>query len=82
MSGAQFSNPKLSKRRRHPAFWCGFFGEERMIFKVEAQGDTLYIEAESRAEASKQFQEKIGPVPQSMLTWTDNVELPEDEELL
>jgi hypothetical protein len=56
--------------------------EKRMIFKVEAQGVTLYIEAESRADASKQFEEKIGPIPSSMLTWTDDVELPDEEELL
>ncbi len=52
------------------------------IFKVDAQGDTLYINAEDQADASKQLAEKIGNIPASMLSWSEVAELPENEEFL
>jgi len=52
------------------------------IYKVEAQGDVVYIEAGTLESAKGQFFEKIGHVPASMLTFTEVDELPEDEEFL
>lgn len=52
------------------------------IFKVEAEGDTMYIGAEDQAGASAQLTEKIGPIPASMLSWSEVPALPDGEELL
>lgn len=53
-----------------------------MIFKVDAMDDTLYIEAETLEEAKDQLMRFAGDVPVSMLTWTENVQLPPGEELM
>jgi len=51
------------------------------IFKVTAEGDTVYLEADNLKDAMKQFKQKIGDVPASLLTFEESF-LPEDEELL
>ena len=52
------------------------------IFKVEAQGDTLYIQAPTKEDAHLQLTEKIGPIPERLLTWTEVTKLPKGEEFL
>ena len=52
------------------------------IFKVKAQGDTLYIQAPTKEDAHLQLTEKIGPIPERFLTWTEVEKLPKGEELL
>lgn len=52
------------------------------IFKVDAEGDTLYIEAETQVDAALQLTQKVGPIPASMLTWTEVDALPDGEVLL
>ena len=52
------------------------------IFKVEAQGDTLYIQAKDQSDALRQLEEFVGPIPSSLLTWTEIAELPSGEEFL
>jgi hypothetical protein len=54
----------------------------RKIFKVEAQGDTLYINAENEAHANQRLTKFTGPIPRPLLTFTEVKELPEGEELL
>jgi|HubBroStandDraft_2_1064218.scaffolds.fasta_scaffold197130_3 hypothetical protein len=56
--------------------------ETMKIFKVEAQGDTLYIRANHQSDALRQLEEFSGPIPSSLLTWTEIPKLPKGEELL
>jgi hypothetical protein len=53
-----------------------------MIWKVEAQGDTVYIEAETLDEAEERFKYAFGYVPKHLVTWTIIEELPEGEETI
>ncbi|GLS13588.1 hypothetical protein [Hydrogenophaga electricum] len=52
------------------------------IFRCDAEGDTLYIEAETVQEARTQLHEKVGPIPDSLLSWSVVVTLPDGETLL
>lgn len=52
------------------------------IFKVAAEGDTIYIDAVTKLDAEKKLVDFIGDIPHELLTWTDNVELPEGEEAI
>jgi hypothetical protein len=52
------------------------------IFKAEADGDTLYFGAETLEQAEGKLTETWGPIPESMVTWTEVDVLPEGEELL
>lgn len=54
----------------------------KKVFKVEAQGDTIYIDAATRAEAESILRRHMGDVPASLLTWSGPVPLPDDEEAL
>ena len=56
--------------------------EQPKIFKCEAQGDTLYIQATHQADALRILEEHVGPIPSSLLTWTIIKTLPKSEELL
>ena len=53
-----------------------------MIHKIEAQGDTVYVEAESEDDAIATLNEKVGPIPRSLLTVSVVDVLPDGEELL
>jgi hypothetical protein len=55
---------------------------DNRIFKVEAQGDTLYIQAPTQEDAHLQLTEKIGPIPDRLLTWGEVKKLPKGEEFL
>ena len=52
------------------------------IFKCEAQGDVLYINARTQENARLQLFEKIGPIPDSLLSWSEVAVLPKGEEFL
>ena len=52
------------------------------IFKVEAYGDTMYIEAPNQADAEVQLTNALGDIPPSLLSWSTVESLPEGEELL
>ena len=53
------------------------------IFKMEAQGDTMYVRAENETEARGELTQAIGEeIPESLLTISEVTELPEGEELL
>lgn len=52
------------------------------IFKVEAEGDTLYIQAPTKEDAHLQLTEKIGNIPEELLTWSEIKGLPKDEEFI
>lgn len=52
------------------------------IFKVEAEGDTLYIKAVDKKAAQDRLTEVMGPIPASMLRWSSVEKLPKGEELL
>jgi hypothetical protein len=52
------------------------------IFKVKAQGDTFYIQAPTKEDAHLQLTEKIGTIPERLLTWTEVTKLPKGEEFL
>ncbi len=54
----------------------------KTIFKVEAEGDTVYIEAVDKDEAKARLTEIMGPIPASLLKWSTVAKLPKGEELL
>jgi hypothetical protein len=56
--------------------------ETMKIFKVEAQGDTLYIRANHQSDALRQLEEFSGPIPASLLKWSEVDKLPSGEEFL
>jgi hypothetical protein len=39
------------------------------IFKAEAQGDRVYVEAATLEEAKAIFKDQIGDVPEALVTW-------------
>ena len=45
-------------------------------FKVEAQGDELYVCATSLKEAQKRLRVTIGDIPEELLTWSEVKEMP------
>lgn len=53
-----------------------------MIFRIEAQGDIVYVEADTADAAADILFEKIGKMPRSLLTITKVDVLPDGEELL
>ena len=53
--------------------------ETMKIFKVEAQGDTLYIRANHQSDAFRQLEEFSGPIPSELLTWSEVKKLPKNE---
>ena len=52
------------------------------IFKVEAEGDTVYIEAVDKETALARLTEVMGPIPKSLLKWSSVSKLPKGEEFL
>jgi hypothetical protein len=52
------------------------------IWKVEAQGDVVYVDAAGLAAAKERVREVIGSIPHHLLTFTEVEELPEDEVFL
>ena len=52
------------------------------IWKCEAEGDVVYIQAENLAGAQARFKKVIGYVPLSILKWTKIDALPKGEEYL
>lgn len=62
---------------------CGGNSHEgSKIFRVEAQGDVLYIGADTEADARFYLEKKIGEMPQHLLKFGETDQLPEGEELL
>jgi len=53
-----------------------------MIYKIEAEGDTIYVEADNRQQALERLTEFCGPIPEQLLTITTVKKLPKGEELL
>lgn len=54
----------------------------KQVFKVEAQGDTVYIDAFTRVEAQLILKQYMGDIPESLLTWSGPIPLPDGEEAL
>lgn len=52
------------------------------IFKVEAQGDTMYIQAPSQLKAQERLEEMCGFIPEELLTWSEVKKLPKGEDFL
>jgi hypothetical protein len=52
------------------------------IFKVEAEGDVMFIKAGDLADAKRKLLAVMGPIPESMLTWTEVEALPAGEEFM
>lgn len=52
------------------------------IWKCEAEGDTVYIEAATEDAAYNYMADKIGRVPRRMITFSQVDAIPEDEVLL
>jgi len=53
------------------------------IFKCEAQGDTMYFNADTVDAARVRLIEVMGDqIPEELLTWTEVSEVPDGEEAL
>lgn len=52
------------------------------IFKIDAQGDTVYVRASTKEFAYLQLTEKMGPIPIALLEFSEVQKLPNGEELL
>lgn len=52
------------------------------IFRVTAEGDTIYIAAFCREDAEKVFKRYFGDMPAALVTWKLVPEAPEDEDVL
>lgn len=52
---------------------------KKLIFKVEAEGDTVYIFADSLIDAMEKFQGIMGDIPEDLLTWTQVDKVPAGE---
>lgn len=52
------------------------------IFKIEAEGDVVYIRADDQDSARIRLTAAMGPIPESLLTWTEVKKLPPGEEYL
>lgn len=52
------------------------------IYKIEAQGDVVYIERDTEEEALARLDEFTGGIPRKLLKITVVDKLPHDEELL
>lgn len=52
------------------------------IFKVEAEGDTMYFGADDLDGAKKKLNDFIGPIPDSLVKWSEVDEVPDGEEAL
>jgi hypothetical protein len=55
-----------------------------MIYKIEAEGDTMYYYADSEDEAYQRITKFIGPMPRKLLKFTRiaDSEVPEGQEVL
>ena len=54
----------------------------REVFRVEAQGDVLYIDAFTLVEAKLILHQHMGDIPESLLAWSGPLPLPAGEEAL
>lgn len=52
------------------------------FFKAEAEGDVIYFHATSIEDAEDQLAEKIGQIPDSLVTWTELDSLPDGAEYI
>ena len=52
------------------------------IFRVEAMGDVMYIQAKDILDAKKQLKLSCGDIPDRMLEWNEVDSKPDDEEFL
>lgn len=52
------------------------------IFKVEAEGDVVYIQAKDESYARQRLTEVMGAIPDSLVKYTVVKKLPKGEEFL
>ena len=52
------------------------------VFRVDAHGDMLYINAFTLVEAKLILKQHMGDIPESLLTWSGPMLLPAGEEAL
>ena len=58
-------------------------GDELRIYKVEAMGDVVYLQADDLADAKDVFYVKFGDeIPSNLLTFTEVLDLPKGEEFI
>jgi len=53
-----------------------------MVWKVEAEGDTIYVEAETLDAAEQKFKKAFGVIPSKLVKWTLIDKLPDGEEAI
>jgi hypothetical protein len=53
-----------------------------LTWKVEAEGDTVYVEAETLDQAEKLFEHAFGVIPKKLVKWTKIDSLPNGEEAI
>jgi hypothetical protein len=52
------------------------------IFKVDVEGDTIYIQAKTLRAAQDRFTSFMGEFPDGLLTWVEVDDAPEGEDFL
>lgn len=53
-----------------------------MIWKVEAEGDVVYVKGKTVDEAERKFENAFGSIPAALVKWTKVDELPEGESFI
>jgi hypothetical protein len=53
-----------------------------MIWKVEAEGDTVYVRGETLDEAERKFNDAFGFIPEQLVTWMIVSDIPDGEEFI
>jgi len=51
-------------------------------WKVEAEGDTVYVQADTLDQAEVKFENAFGFIPKKLVTWTKVDKLPDGEEVI
>ena len=53
-----------------------------LTWKVEAEGDTVYVQAENIEQAKARFEKSFGGIPEDLVKWTQIDALPKGEEAI
>ena len=53
-----------------------------MIWKVEAEGDTVFVRGATIDEAEHKFENAFGFIPKKLVTWTEVDDIPDGEEFI
>lgn len=55
---------------------------EDLIWRIEAEGDTVFVRGETIDQAERKFENAFGFIPKKLVTWTKVDVLPDGEEFI